>query len=361
LAELQDEALKLPATDRGYGLIHGWCESDSCLAPNPEVWNKPYYANSAFTVRGWREIAAVWSKSGFPRGEALAAEWEQRADRLQKKLLESLEANTKHDMSPPYVPLLPGSPDTFRESMAKDRPSEQQWPHRCYAEFVQANALPPAQANAVIDTMRAYGATTLGVLANVGRPTPDDRAILGFVSYGYAQMLLRLGRIEEYILFLYAHRYHAHSRGSWTAGEVTGITGGGAIFCIPAQQTIPMLVRWMLVFEDSDAQVLYFGRAIPREWIATGKPIAIENAPTRYGRVGYRLETSNPNTLHASVQLSSGKSQPKELHVSFRVPKDNTLSDVTVNGKKASFDEQHETVVIAPNGERNFEVVARLS
>ena len=37
LAELQDEALRLPVSDPGYGLIHGWCESDSCLAPDPSV------------------------------------------------------------------------------------------------------------------------------------------------------------------------------------------------------------------------------------------------------------------------------------------------------------------------------------
>ncbi len=101
--------------------------------------------------------------------------------------------------------------------------------------------------------MRAYGATTIGVVANVEPAHPTGRDILGFISYGYAQMLLRLDRIEEYILFLYAHRYHDHSRGSWTAGEVAGITGDDALFCIPAQQTIPLLVRWMLVFEDSDA------------------------------------------------------------------------------------------------------------
>ena len=65
-------------------------------------------------------------------------------------------------------------------------------------------------------------------------------------------MLLRLDRIEEFLLFLYAHRYHGHTRGSWTAGEVTGITGDSGTYCIPAQQTIPLLVRWMLVLEDSD-------------------------------------------------------------------------------------------------------------
>ncbi|HKO20605.1 MAG TPA: hypothetical protein VJU82_17145 [Acidobacteriaceae bacterium] len=362
LRELQDEALKLPETDRGHGLIHGWCESDACLAADPSLWWKPYYANSAFAVRGWRDIAGSWRKAKFPGAEAKAADWEQRADRLHQQLLKSIDANTKHDMSPPYVPLLPGSPYTFREAMDKERPSEQQWSHRCYTELLQANVLPAAQANTVIDTMRSYGATTIGVVANVGRANPNGRAILGFISYGYAQMLLQLGRIEEYILFLYAHRYHDHSRGSWTAGEVAGISGGGALFCIPAQQTVPLLVRWMLVFEESDANILHLGRAIPRDWIASGKPIGIEGAPTRYGRVTYRLETRENDVLAATVSLPQAGALPKELHVAFRVPRGRKISGVTVNGKPGSLrGAEGETAVIPPEGQRKFEVIAHLA
>lgn len=359
LAELQDEALALPESDRGHGLIHGWCESDACLSPDPSVWWKPYYANSAFAVRGWRELATTWRTLGFT---AKTADWEKRADRLQETLLKSLDANTRVDMKPAYVPLLPGSQYTFREALEKEHPSEQQWPHRCYAELLQANVLPEAKANAVIDTMRAYGATTVGVVANVGRANPNGRAILGFISYGYAQMLLRLGRIEEYILFLYAHRYHDHTRGSWTAGEVSGITGGGAIFCIPAQQTIPLLVRWMLVFEDSDKDQLHLGRAIPREWIATGKAIAMEQAPTRYGRVSYKLESRGGDMLVATVTLPASGKLPKEMHVSFRAPEGKKLASVLVNGKPGTVGGTHrEAAVFAPNGVRHFEVVATLA
>jgi hypothetical protein len=362
LAELHDEGLALPAGDRGYGLIHGWCESDSCLAPDPSVWWKPYYANSAFAVRGWRDIAATWRKLNSPGAEAKAAEWEHRASQLHDQLLKSVDANTKRDLTPPYVPILPGSPYTFREAMEKERPSEQQWPHRCYAEFLQANVLPEPTANAVVDTMRAYGATTIGVVANVGRPNPYDRAILGFISYGYAQMLLRLGRIEEYILFMYAHRYHDHSRGSWTAGEVTGIDGGGAIFCIPAQQTIPLLVRWMLVFEDADKDELHCGRAIPRDWVATGRPIAIEKAPTRYGLVSYRLESRDSSMLAATVSLAPNGRLPKQLYVSFRAPAGKSVAGVTVNGKPGTLGGiHHDAAVIAPGGARHFEVVATLA
>ena len=359
LTELHDEALKLPESDRGYGLIHGWCESDSCLSADPSVWDKPYYANSAFAVRGWRDIAGTWRALGFT---AKAAEWEQRASRLNDTLLASVDKNTKHDMKPPYVPLLPGSPYMFREASEHERPSEQQWSHRCYTELLQANVLPEATANAVIDTMRAYGATTIGVVANVGRANPNGRAMLGFISYGYAQMLLRLNRIEEYILFLYSHRYHDHSRGSWTAGEVSGITGGGAIFCIPAQQTIPLLVRWMLVFEDADNDELHCGRAVPRDWIATGKPIAIEKAPTRYGLISYRLETRDANTLAATVLLPSLGRMPKNLHVTFRAPAGKTVNSVTVNGKQGVLGGAHrDTAVIQPSSTRHFEVIAQLS
>ncbi len=354
------EALRLPETDRGYGLIHGWCESDSCLAPTPSTWDKPYFSNSAFTVRGWRDIAATWHALKLSGGEAMAEDWVRRSNRLQAALVRSIDANTKLGMKPPYIGPLPGTTMMFRESLEKEHPSEQGWTHRCYAELLQPNVIPAEQANRVIDCMRAYGATTLGVVANVEAAHPDGRDILGFISYGYAQALLRLGRIDEYILFLYAHRYHDHSRGSWTAGEVSGITGDEALFCIPAQQTIPLLVRWMLVFEEADEDRLYLGRAIPREWIATGRPIAIEGAPTRWGRVNYAL-TTRGDELVAKIEFAGEQSLPKELQVSFRAPAGKNISEVMVNDHAVATNAVKDAVVFPVAGQRRFEVVARVA
>ncbi|MGB6130302.1 MAG: Tat pathway signal protein [Acidobacteriaceae bacterium] len=362
LAELHDASLQLPPGDRGYGLISGWCESDSCLMPTPSVWWKPYFANSAFAVRGWRDLVPVWRALGTSGSAALAADWNRRSEQLRAALVKSIDTNTRKDQQPAYIGPLPGTTLKFRESLAQEHPSEQQWPHRCYAELLQAGVIPDEQAATVIDCMRAYGATTLGVVANVEPAHPNGRDILGFISYGYAQALLRLDRVEEYLLFLYSHRWHDHSRGSWTAGEVSGITGGGAIFCIAAQQTIPLLLRWMLVFEDPDEERLYFGRALPRAWVAADKPIGIEQAPTRWGRVDYRMAPRGDNELAATIVLPGAARLPRELQVSFRLPENRTLSGLTVNGAAIQpGGRRKDAAVFAVRGQHRFEVVATMS
>jgi hypothetical protein len=362
LEELHDAALQLQPTDPGYGLIHGWCESDSCLMPDPSVWWKPYFSNSAFVVRGWQDLAEVWLEIAGVNASAKSRDWQRRSEQLRAALVKSIDANIRRDRTPAYIGPLPGAKLTFWESMEQEHPSAQGWVHRCYAELLQPGVLPDGQTAIIIDCMRAYGATTLGVVANVERPHPQGRDILGFISYGYAQALLRLDRIDEYLLFLYAHRYHDHSRGSWTAGEVSGIAGDGALFCIPAQQTIPLLLRWMLVFEDPDGERLYFGRGLPRKWVGSGKPIGIEQAPTRWGRVDYRLEPRAENQLAATIELPRTGSLPKELQVTFRIPRGRSLQGLSVNGRAVSAGGRNQdAAVFVPRGERSFAVVATMA
>jgi len=366
LEELHEQSLRLPEGNPGHGLIHGWSESDACLAPDPKVWWQPYFANSAFASRGFKDIAKAWFEvAKLVRGSGMAVEarrWLDRSKILQDATVASIEKSIKRDRKPPYVGPLPGAKLTFRESMAQERPSPQQWPHRPYSELLQADILPAHLANLIIDCMRAYGATTIGVVANVGIARPGNRAILGFISYGYAQMLLRLDRIEEYLLFLYAHRYHDHTRGSWTAGEVAGINGGTATFCIPAQQTIPLLVRWMLVLEDSDEDRLYLAQGLPRAWVVSGKEIRIDQAPTRWGRINFKLIAKpEAKAVVANVELAR-PGAPKELHVKLRLPTQNILRAAKVNGRSAVLGgAHHDTVIIQTGSEKSFEVEGQYS
>ena len=364
LGDMHDESLKLPKDRPGYGLIQGWSESDSSLGANPTLFWQPYYANSAFAARGLKDLAQAWMElalsNSSPAMAKLAQGWLKRSQMLRDQTIESVEKNIQRDKTPPYIGLFPGTTLTFRESLEKEKPSPQQWPHRPYAELLQADVLPPRLANQVVDCMRAYGATTLGVVANVWRFQEDGREILGFISYGYAQALLRLDRIEEFLLFLYSHRYHAHTRGSWTAGEVTGITGDSATYCVPAQQTIPLLVRWMLVLEDSDEDTVHLAKGVPREWVGSGKEIRIEHAPTRWGKVSFSLRTkSGSKSIVGQVEFAGARA-PKQLQFKMRLPAGSALTSVSVNGTPRTVGGiHHDTVIIATGNQKVFEVVGQ--
>ena len=366
LTDMHDESLEISKDAPGYGLIAGWSESDSCLMESSALYWQPYYANSAFAARGLKDIANIWLLLGNNDANAamtkMAADWLRRSQALRIRTVASLQEHTEKGMIPPYIGPFPGTTMTFRESLQKEKPSPQQWPHRPYAELLQADVLPLELANQVIDCMRAYGATTLGVVANVGVVHEDGREILGFISYGYAQMLLRLDRIEEFLLFLYAHRYHGHTRGSWTAGEVTGITGDSALYCIPAQQTIPLLVRWMLVLEDSDEDRLYLAKGMPRTWVGSGSEIGIDHAPTRWGRVSFALQAS-PDTKAAQGNVEFfGTKPPAEVYFKLRLPAHSSLRFVTVNG--SDLDEGNirgDVIVIKTEGIKKFDVLAKWS
>jgi hypothetical protein len=361
LLAMHDAGLRRAQDDPGYGLIHGWSESDSCLMPKPSLWWLPYYANNAFAARGLRDLARSWTliNTHGPEAEKQTARWRDRSRIMQDAVVASMRKNIRHDLRPPYIGTYAGAKETFRESMSKEHPSPQQWPHRGYAELLHADILPTELANLVIDCMRGHGATTLGVVANVEPPHREGRDILGFISYGYAQMLLRLDRIEEFLLFLYSHRYHDHTRGSWVAGEVSGIDGDNALFCIPAQLTIPPLVRWMLVLEDSDEDRLYFAKGLPREWVASGEQISITGAPTRWGRVNMKMRTDHSaKNIRAEIQLAR-PGLPKEIQVKFRLPKTRQLQRVAVNGRPTQIGGRHRDTVIAPTGNAAyFEIVA---
>jgi len=124
LGAMHQESLRLPADDPGHGLIHGWSESDACLANEPQTWWQPYFANSAFASRGLRDIARAWPE--IAHDTRASQDWMDRAKILQEAVVASIEKNVRRDMTPPYTGPLPGSKLTFRESMEKERPSPQQ-------------------------------------------------------------------------------------------------------------------------------------------------------------------------------------------------------------------------------------------
>jgi hypothetical protein len=114
--------------------------------------------------------------------------------------------------------------------------------------------------------------------------------------------------------------------------------------------------------ENSDEDVLYLAKGLPREWIGSGKLIQIQNAPTRWGRVSFSLVTKNDNkSVVANVELT-GSVTPKEVHFKLRLPAQIAIQQVTVNGKSARMGGVHgDTVVIVTGNKHQFEIVGQVA
>ncbi len=344
LLELRKEALGLPKSDPAYGLLRGWCEADNCLEIDPESYRVAYFSNSCEAARGFAELGRAWMALGLTKeGAKLSKEASALSRDIQVAIPKSVLTNTV----PPSLPAVAGASEPFDVASQKRNSLDPQFrAYRTYMEMLYSGQLTRAQADMVIDYREAHRDVILGVPLVYGYNTGE---MGGFLAYGHAYGLLRNDRIPEFLLMLYALSAHQYTRGSWTAPETRLIhpDRNAAPYCPPAQLTVPMLLRWALVWEDPNEDELWLGRAAPREWLEAGKRISIEVAPTRFGKVGFSLAAS-AGLISGEVNLPAGCAKAQVL-LRLRLPVGQTVATVLVDGKAAEWDSAREAVML-PRG-----------
>lgn len=144
---------------------------------------------------------------------------------------------------------------------------------------------------------------------------------------GHAYGLLQHGFVREFLLCAYALSAHQYTRGSWTAPETRLVDPAtdSIGYAVPAQLVIPMLLRWMLVFEDPD-ETLHLAKGVPRAWLADGERIVVRGAPTRWGAVDVDIRSSLA-TGTVRVEIHRPAAAPvTALHL--RLPEGVDIADV---------------------------------
>lgn len=308
LLSMRAKALTLPKDDPAYGVISGWSEADAVLEPDPARYMQPYFSNSAEAARGFRDLGRVWQRLGFAaRGARLVEE----AEAISADMQLAMQRSTLTLDGESIIPTIAGAKEPFHVVLQRDR-SDPQWrSYRSWMEMLHSGLLTREQIDGIIDYRARHHDVVLGMPMAYGYRTGE---MAGFLSYGHGYGLIQNDRIRDSLLMTYSSMAHQYTRGMWVAPETRRLAKDewAAPYCGPAQLVAPLMLRWLLVFEDPQSETLWLGKCMPSEWLADGEHVEVKAAPTRWGRVGFRLERKGkrvagsitlPATMSADVRL----------------------------------------------------------
>ncbi|MET0717974.1 MAG: hypothetical protein ABWY34_06160, partial [Pseudoxanthomonas sp.] len=355
LLSLRRKALTLPKDDAAHGMIAGWSEADAVLERDPARYMLPYFSNSTEAVRGFAELGGLWRRLGREQHDKSLQAWgAQLVDEsaaLKRDLDTSIARSLLHAEGETILPSVAGAKEPFHVAVPRDPLDPQYRAYRANMEMAFSGVLTPQQVALVLDYRARHHDVLLGMPTAYGYNTGE---MAGFLAYGHGYGLIQLDRIREALLLLYSDMAHQYTRGSWLAPETRGPMSSreAAPYCTPAQLVASLMTRWLLVFEDPRSETLWLGKGLPREWLRDGETVAVAAAPTRWGRVGYRIESQLASgKVAATIDLPS-TGLGADIKLRLRAPAGQRLHAVSVGGQPwERFEAAAETIDL-PRGAR---------
>jgi hypothetical protein len=362
LLALRAKAQKLPTTDPAYGMIAGWSEADACLDPDPPRYMQPYFSNSTEAARGFRDLGLAWEMIGKKTSNPELIAWGEKLIREAAELRRDIEAAITRSIltidGEKILPSIAGVKEPFHIAVPRDESDPQFRSYRAYMEMMYSGSLTKEQVKMIVDYRSSHHDVILGMPTAYGYKTGE---LAGFLSYGYGYGLIQHDMTRQALLMLYSDMAHQYTRGTWTAPETRNVLIDriAAPYCTPSELVVALMTRWLVVFEDPETNALWLGKAIPRNWLEDGKVTKVTGAATKWGRIGFSIDSHlKSSTIETKIDLSP-QGLPITTNLRLRAPDELKIKSVTLNGKPwTQFDSETETITVPPGMSGEVEVVA---
>jgi hypothetical protein len=318
--------------------------------------------------RGMRDLAEIWKEIGR---EDLYARYSPVAQGLKEAIARAMETS-QVDMPDGtlFIPrmLLEDAPV---ETPVTETRLGSYWNLCMPYAFASGFWNPQGEdMDRIVGFMRNHGSFLLGLVRFNYYPTPIGsyraNGLPGYYTTGfdnvylpdYLQLVADRDEADHLVLSFYGKLAHAQTRGTFVSGE--GETVGerpGEYYrscygtpCSANNNAFLLPLRLMLVRESFNRETgmpdnLYLAHATPREWLEDGKTIQVNDAPTCFGMVSYKL-TSHlaEDRIDANVSLPD-RNPAKIVSIRLRVPPGKVIETVSIDGKPyAQFNSATETI-----------------
>ncbi len=278
------------------------------------------YFSNGYLWKGLDATARVFAEIGMTDE---ARRFQAEADRYLRDIRSSMKAAVFKDRGQKILPAIPDTHELWKESNGSADGY-----YGIIAPCMLEAGVPASgdpMARLVVNALERRG----GLMAGVSQfHQMADHAY----TYGYWMNCLERDDVERAILGLYGSLAFGMSRDTYAAVECTAIRTGENYWMLPHTYSNTQqlrLLRNLLVREDGDT--LWLGQAIPRNWLAPGQHVAVNEAPTSFGPVSYRIETKADGTMRVELTPPT-RTPPKQLFLRLRHPQQGKIAGITLEG-----------------------------
>lgn len=310
-----------PPEDRRHGLIWGSPEADLGSPANDFPNSHPlYYQNSAWTWRGVREHSRCLKKAGeMAKDAALTAEaskFEQLAAEMrgviERSITATIDAGTEGMRQSGITPF---SPDDIRHDPKQLSSYEN---HRFMMDWFTADWGVPALDRGHLEHRRLAGHQIMGLHTDA-----DVSRTSNFMDHGTLAARIREDDYRPFLLTLYSLCCYAADSGNRYSPEDAYIPGGrpgegNPYFWSATVNSVlqPSLgLRWLLCYEESNADVCHLQKAAPKHWFARGQKISVHRCPTRFGSLSWSTVAVSNTSWRITLRAPGGFAGDLLIHI----------------------------------------------
>lgn len=307
--------------DRHYGLIWGSPEADLGDPVHDAPDSHPYYyQNATWTWRGIAEhckclrAAAQDSKREDLHFEA--AGLEQIATEMRTNIQKSLDATLRQcDPAMRAAGITPITPDDISRQPTQLSNYEN---HRFMEDWFTADWGVPALDVGHLTHRRIAGEQILGL----GTDGHVDR-ISNFMAHGTLAVGIRQQDYRPFLLALYGLACFAADSGNRCSPEdayiPAGASGEGNPFSwSPVVNSVlqpTLALRWMLCYEENDANLCHLQKATPKHWFRQEQLISVRHCPTRFGSISWSTRAISDRQWKIVLDTSPKFSADVAVHI----------------------------------------------
>jgi hypothetical protein len=281
------------ADDPHHGLIWGSPEADLGDPQNDFPQSHPYYyQNAVWTWRGIAEhqrcLHRVAREHNRSDCQALGDHYAAIAEEMRTLIQRSLAATLAH--CSPEMKAAGITPFTPEDTHHDPRRLESYENHRFMMDWFTAD-----WGDAALDLGHLRHRELAGMQI-VGLHTDGaEQRTSNFMAHGTLAVRIRQQDYRPFLLTLYALTCYAADSGSRYAPEDAWVPGGapgqgsryGWSTVVNSVLQPALGLRWLLCYEESNADVCHLQKAAPRHWFAAGERIKVSKCPTRFGQLSW--------------------------------------------------------------------------